>query len=140
MRVLSLDLGTKSLGICVSDERNIIAIPLENFMFDTYDWDAALKRVLELIEEYSIGIILLGHPLRTDGQKSEMTILSEEFFEILNHNLENVKVKLFDERFSTKRGIELLRSKYNNDMEKLNQYKDMAAAYVMLVDYLMYNS
>ncbi len=138
MRVLSLDLGTKSLGICVSDPSNIIAIPLENFMFEERDWDTAIARVVELVKEHGVGVVLLGHPLRTDGHKSEMTLLSEEFYELLNDELE-ITVKLFDERFSTQRGIELLKNKYN-DINKVNEYKDMAAAYVMLVDYLMYNS
>ncbi len=138
MRILSLDLGVKSLGVCVSDPSNIIAIPLENYMFEREDWDAAANRVVELVEEYNIGTVLLGHPLRTDGAKSEMTIVAEEFYELLKSKLE-IKVRLFDERFSTKRGIELLENKYN-DPEKVKQYKDMAAAYVMLVDYLMYNN
>ncbi len=138
MRILSLDLGIKSLGVCVSDPSNIIAIPLENYMFEREDWDAAAKRVVELTQEYNVGVVLLGHPLRTDGAKSEMTLIAEEFFELLKSKLE-IKVRLFDERFSTKRGIELLENKYN-DPEKVKQYKDMAAAYVMLVDYLMYNN
>lgn len=138
MRILSLDLGSKSLGVCVSDPSNIIAIPIENYMFEREDWETASNRVVDLVKEYNVGTVLLGHPLRTDGQKSEMTLISEMFFEMLKSKLD-IKVKLFDERFSTKRGIELLQNKYN-DQEKVNQYKDMAAAYVMLVDYLMYNS
>ncbi len=138
MRILSLDLGSKSLGVCVSDPSNIIAVPIENYMFEREDWETASNRVVDLVKEYNVGTVLLGHPLRTDGQKSEMTLISEMFFEMLKSKLD-IKVKLFDERFSTKRGIELLQNKYN-DQEKVNQYKDMAAAYVMLVDYLMYNS
>ncbi len=138
MRILSLDLGVKSLGVCVSDPSNIIAIPLENYMFEREDWEAAANRVVELVNEYNVGVVLLGHPLRTDGAKSEMTLIAEEFFELLKSKLE-IKVRLFDERFSTKRGIELLENKYN-DPEKVKELKDMAAAYVMLVDYLMYNN
>ncbi len=138
MRILSLDLGTKSLGVCISDPSNIIAIPMENYMFDHYDWDAALKRVVEIVNENNVTTVLLGHPLRTDGKKSDMTVYSEEFFVMLKDALADVEIKLFDERFSTQRGIELLKNKYN-DMDKVNEYKDMAAAYVMLVDYMMYN-
>ncbi len=138
MRILSLDLGIKSLGVCVSDPSNIIAIPLENFMFEREEWEVAINRVVELTKEYNIDTILLGHPLRTDGQKSEMTLMAESFYELLKNKVD-VKVKLFDERFSTQRGVELLMNKYN-DKEKVAEYKDMAAAYVMLVDYLLYNS
>ncbi len=138
MRVLSLDLGSKSLGVCVSDQSNIIAIPVENYIIKEDDWEDASNRVVELIEEYNVGVVLLGHPLRTDGGKSEMTYKSEDFFEILKSKTD-VKIKLFDERFSTQRGLELLRNKYNNE-EEVAKYKDMAAAYVMLIDYLSFNN
>lgn len=138
MRILSLDLGIKSLGVCVSDNSNIIAIPIENFMFEREDWESALDRVLELVSEYNVGTILLGHPLRTDGQKSDMTFKVESFYELLKKRLD-IKIKLFDERFSTKRGKELLENKYK-DKAKVAELKDMAAAYVMLVDYLTYNN
>ncbi len=138
MRILSLDLGVRSLGICVSDPSNIIAIPVENYIFEREDWDAALKKVKEMVEEYNVSTVLLGHPMRTDGLKSEMTLVAEHFFELLKENLKEIKIKLFDERYSTKRGIELLENKYK-DKQKVMELKDMAAAYVMLIDYLVYN-
>ncbi len=138
MRVLSLDLGTKSLGVCVSDPSNIIGIPLENFMFERDGFESAANRVVELVEEYEIVTILLGHPLSTDGSKQVMTHVVESFYELLKSKLDT-NIRLFDERFSTQRGIELLKNKYN-DPDKVAEYKDMAAAYVMLMDYLMYNN
>ncbi len=138
MRVLSLDLGVISLGVCVSDPSNIIAIPIENFMFEREDYETAANRVVELVKEYDVTTVLLGHPLRTDGEKSESTLMAESFYELLKTKLD-INIKLFDERFSTKRGVELLMNKYN-DAAKVSEYKDMAAAYVMLVDYLLYNS
>ncbi|BDU67626.1 MAG: putative pre-16S rRNA nuclease [Candidatus Tyloplasma litorale] len=136
MRILSLDLGSKSLGISISDESNIIAIPLENFTFEKNNYQSALKKILDLTKTYKIYKILLGYPLRTDGKKSEMTFAVEKFNEALKKILDDeIIIKLFDERFSTKRGIELL--KMNNKYKKnINEYKDMAASYVMLVDYL----
>ena len=139
MRILSLDLGVKSLGSCVSDELNIIAIPIENYLFERGNFEIAKNRVLELVEKYNVTKILLGHPLRTDGKKSEATYMSEEFYILLKKSLENVEVSLFDERFSTQRGVELLEKKYK-DPEKIREMKDMAAAYVMLIDYLSHNN
>ncbi len=139
MRILSLDLGIRSLGICVSDPSNIIAIPVENYIFEREDWNAALNKVIEMVEKYNVKTVLLGHPLRTDGQKSDITIMVEDFYELLKENITQSQIKLFDERYSTKRGIELLENKYN-DKQKVLEYKDMAAAYVMLIDYLMFNS
>ena len=136
MRILSLDLGIKSLGVCVTDPSNTIVIPIENFMFERNDFKTASNHVLELVNKYKVGIVLLGYPLRTDGQKSDATYMSELFFEILQKKL-NVTIKLFDESFSTKRGMELLKNKYK-DPKKIKENKDMAAAYIMLNDYLTY--
>ncbi len=139
MRILSLDLGIKSLGICVSDPSNIIAIPLENFMFERGNFIIAKNKVESLVKEFNIKIILLGHPLRTDGMKSEATEMSEHFYKILKENLVGVNIRLYDERFSTQRGIELLKNKYK-DPATIRELKDMAAAYTMLIDFLTYNN
>lgn len=138
MRVLSLDLGTKSLGVCVSDSSNLIAIPVENYMFEGEDYSLAANRVVELVKEYNVGKILLGHPKRQDGTKSDMTLIAEKFYEDLK-GLLDIEIVLFDERYTTQRGIELLEIKYNKDKEKIKENKDMAAAYVMLYDYLSMN-
>ncbi len=90
----------------------------------------------ELVKEYNVELILLGYPLKTNGEKSDMAYLVEDFNELLKDKID-VKIKLFDERFSTKRGIELLENKYK-DKETVLKYKDMASAYVMLVDYLSF--
>lgn len=136
MRILSLDLGTKSLGSCVSDPSNIIAIPVENYIFDNEDYSLPLERVKLLVDKYNIKKIILGHPKRQDGTKSDMTLIAENFFSLMKKEIKNIDIILFDERYSTKRGIELIENKYKNDKEKISELKDMAAAYIMLIDYL----
>lgn len=138
MRVLSLDLGTKTLGICVSDKLNIIAIPVENFEFETEEYSVAVDRVVELVKEYDVTKVLLGHPKRQDGTNSSMTDTSESFKSMLVEAINNqeVNITLFDERYSTKRGIELLEEKFKNNKDEIKKHKDVAAAYVMLMDYL----
>ncbi len=138
MRILSLDLGVKSLGFCVSDEKNIIAIPLENFIFERNDFDQALKRVVYWVEKYDVGKILLGYPLKTNGKETEITFIVKDFCEKIKEKL-NIEIKLYDERFSTQRGIELLKRKYK-DKNKIKELKDLAASYIMLNDYLIFNN
>jgi len=139
MRILSLDLGIKSMGICITDELNIIAIPLKNFFFEERNFDEAINILKDITKKYKIGTILLGYPLKVGGQKSEITLIVEEFYKNLKKEFINIKIKLYDERFTTQRGIELLKQKYK-DSNKVALYKDMAAAYVMLFDYLTYNN
>ena len=133
-RIASLDLGEKSLGICVTDEMQIIPIPVENYTFERFNLDQAKQRVVDLIDEYKdIELILLGYPLRTDGQKSDATRLSEEFMDKLSDI--GVKVIHVDETNSTKDGIEMLSATIKNK-EKIKSLKDVAAAYIILKDYL----
>ena len=133
-RIAALDLGEISLGICVSDEMQIIPIPVENYMFERFNLDQAKQRVVDLIDEYKdIELILLGYPLRTDGQKSDATRLSEEFKEKLSDI--GVKVIHVDETNSTKEGIEMLSETIKNK-DKIKSLKDVAAAYIILKDYL----
>ena len=133
-RVAALDLGELSLGICVSDEMQIIPIPVENYIFERFNLDMAFQRVVDLLEQYKdIELILLGYPLRTDGDKSAATLLVEDFNELLS-NL-SVKIRLVDETNSTKNGIEMLQNTIK-DKEKIKELKDVAAAYIILKDYL----
>ncbi len=144
MRVISLDLGEKSLGICISDELGIIPIPVENFIFERNNFNIASQHIINLLIEYkNVDTILLGFPLRTDGKKSDATrnveLFNEILLDMLNRNqLSSVKVKKYDERFTTQRGIELLANKYKNK-DEIKKYKDLASSYVMLLDYLNNN-
>ena len=52
-RVLGFDLGSRTLGVAVSDPLGMIARTVETFRFEEDDYDAALKRAGELIKEYS---------------------------------------------------------------------------------------
>jgi putative Holliday junction resolvase len=133
-RVAALDLGEKSLGICISDEMQIIPIPEENYIFERYNLEQAKQRVIDLIEKYpDTELILLGYPLRTDGLKSDATRLAEEFKEMLSDI--GVPVRFMDETNSTQDGIEMLSQTIKNK-DKIKSLKDVAAAYIILKDYL----
>ncbi len=135
MRIISLDLGIKSMGICISDESQIIAIPVENYVFDSGDIEKPVKRIKELIEQYkNVEEIIIGFPRKEDGSKATISDFIEEFKERLSKETD-IKIKYIDERYSTQRGIELLEKKYK-DKDKIKEMKDVAAAYVMLTDYL----
>ncbi len=130
MKILALDLGTKTLGISISDENKIFAIPKENFLFDEGDFDSALERVKWYLANESIEMVLLGYPLKTNGDKATITFLIEDF----HLKLKNiVQTKLVDERYSTKRSLEML-SKSKKILFK--DQKDLMASWVLLSDYL----
>ena len=62
MRYLGLDLGTKTLGVAITDKANIIASPLKTIHFDFEDYSSALNEVIKIIEENNITELALGMP------------------------------------------------------------------------------
>ncbi|BDV03554.1 MAG: putative pre-16S rRNA nuclease [Candidatus Hepatoplasma scabrum] len=133
MRKLAIDLGEKSLGVCISDKNNIIAIPIENYFFKRFDFLEATKIILNLLQKHDdIDTIIIGYPKRTDNKKSQATINVDNFLEIFQKKNNKIKIILFDERFTTKRAGEYI--KENKVDFKAN--KDLFAACLMLTDYL----
>ena len=61
-RFLGLDLGTKTLGVSVSDLTNTIASSLCVIRFNSEDYSATLEPLKKIITEYSITDIVLGLP------------------------------------------------------------------------------
>ncbi|WLP85622.1 Holliday junction resolvase RuvX [Mycoplasma seminis] len=138
MRKLGLDLGTRSCGFAITDESEIIASALENFMFAENDFDAALDRVEYYLREYKNKIdgIVLGYPLKISGDKSERTYMVEEFKEKLIKRF-NLPVLLVNEQYSTKRA-QVAMMQAGLTQQKRKAHKDKLAALIILQDYLDY--
>lgn len=100
MRCLGLDLGTRTLGISLSDATNTIATTLKTIRFQEEDYDILLPQIKELVEEFNIYKVVLGFPKNMNnsiGPRGEATI---EFQKKLQEYL-NMEVILQDERLST---------------------------------------
>lgn len=140
MRKLALDLGTRTCGFAISDELAIIASPLENFRFEENDFNSVIHKTLAYINDYkNIDEIILGLPLRSNGSKSERTIMVEEFKSILESNLVknsiNIKIKLINEYGSTK-DAESVMIQAGLSRKKRKNHKDKLAAAIILERYL----
>ncbi len=138
MRILGLDLGTKSLGIALSDSGQIIAGGKENFLFAENDFPLAIKKVVEYCANYEIAKIILGHPIRMNGTKSERTLMAEDF-QVQLQKAVAVEVILFDERLSTRIARQVLISA-NVSRKKRKLQKDKMAAQIILQNYLDFQS
>ena len=62
MRILGLDLGTKTLGVAVSDNLEIIASKYGTLTFNSEDYDDALNKLKPVIDEFKITTVVLGLP------------------------------------------------------------------------------
>ena len=67
MRILGLDLGSKTLGVSVSDALGMIARPVETIRFESDDYEAACKQVQPYIKEFQVKTAVLGLPKHMNG-------------------------------------------------------------------------
>jgi len=100
MRYLGLDLGSKTLGIAISDLTETLATTLLTLNFKDENYDALIMMLEPIIKENSIDKIVLGFPKNMDntiGTRAEITL---EFKEKLEHTY-NIEVILQDERLTS---------------------------------------
>jgi RNAse H-fold protein YqgF len=101
-KVMGLDLGSKTLGIALSDLLGMFAHGLETFRFEENKYAQALKRVIEIVKQENIKIIVLGLPKHMNGDIGERANISIEFKKDIENALNDIEVILVDERLTTK--------------------------------------
>ena len=129
-RVLGFDLGSRTLGVAVSDPLGMIARTVETFRFEEDDYDAALKRAGELIKEYSAKRIVLGLPKHMNGDIGIRGEISIKFKASLEE-MYNSPVELVDERLTTVAAHKMLISA-DVSRKKRKQVVDQIAAVQIL--------
>ncbi len=134
-RKIGLDLGSRSLGIALSDGLNLTAQGKENFRFKEKDWETAIFKIEEYFIKYDIDTIVLGYVTYPSGDKSDTTYMIEEFKELLDKRF-NVPVIYIDEANTTNKAHKIMISA-NISRKKRKQNKDKLAAQLILEDYLM---
>lgn len=133
-RVMGLDLGSKTLGIALSDSLGMIANALETFKFKENDYNLALNRVLTLIKEKKVTLIVLGLPKHMNGEEGERANISRKFKKMIEENVD-INVILIDERLTTTLAENRL-IKADVSRNKRKKIIDKMAAVVILQDYL----
>ena len=132
MRILSLDHGTKRVGIAVSDELKMIAQPLE--FVPPEPFQAFLSRLNQLLQEKEVELILVGMPRNMNGSYGPAAIKVQEFVEKLKTQLK-VPIQTWDERLTTVQANRLLIEGHVRRSERKGKVDKMAAA-ILLQSYL----
>ena len=100
MRYLGLDLGTKTLGVAITDTTGLIARPLKVIHFPKEDYETALRELQNILDEYDISKIALGLPKNMDGTEGFASERSLKFKKMIE-SITDIPVTLVDERLTT---------------------------------------
>lgn len=100
MRILGIDYGDARVGISITDPLGITAQGLETIHHDGND-KIVLKRLEEIINEYSVTTIVIGMPINMNGTKTERAEVTEKFIHKLKCKYPDKKIVTVDERLTT---------------------------------------
>ena len=98
MRIMSLDVGSRTIGIACSDALLMTAQGIETIRRTSLEKD--FNRLQELIAEYEVHELLVGMPKNMNGTKGERAEKTEEFVEKMKEVID-LPVTYWDERLST---------------------------------------
>jgi len=133
MKYIGLDLGTRTLGISISDKDGIIATSYTVIRHNE-EYEKLVEEVKKIVIEHNIDKIVLGLPKNMNGTIGEKGELSYKFKDMLEKNI-NVEVYLQDERLTS---VEANKMLINNDTSRKKRKKvvDSVAATIILQSFL----
>ena len=134
MRCLGLDLGTKTLGLAMSDKSNMIASPYKVLRWDGENYELLFNELDLIIKENNITDLVLGLPINMNNTLGFAAERSLKFKDALEARY-NMDVKLIDERLSTMEATNYL-LEADVSRKKRKQVVDGVASSIILDTYL----
>ncbi|MBU1144901.1 MAG: Holliday junction resolvase RuvX [Firmicutes bacterium] len=134
MRILGLDLGSKTLGIALSDPSAILASGIETFTFTEGNYQIPLDYIAHFIDNNKVELVVLGYPKNMDGSTGFQAKISEDFRDELKQKTK-ATIVLWDERL-TSRIVNQVMINANMSRKKRKEKIDKLAATIILQSYL----
>lgn len=134
MRYLGIDLGSKTVGLAMSDTTLTIASTYKTIFFKNEDYSSTINEILDIIKEFNVTKIILGLPKNMNNTLGERAEITLEYKRLLE-NETNIPVIMFDERLTSVISNNIL---IEADMSRKKRKKkvDSIAAQIILQDYL----
>ena len=127
-RLLALDLGAKRIGVAVSDELRVTTRPLPLIL--RRSWKDLLQQVAGLVQSFEAKGLVIGLPLRLDGDEGAAAEGVREVAEKFRRSL-SVPIYLQDERLTTFAADSALKAAGRNQSESRRQVDSDAAAIIL---------
>ena len=127
-RLLSIDLGTKRIGIAISDYNQKIATPLQTL--NKSRQDKLIDELESIVAEYDIKGIIIGNPINMDGTYGKSSQSAKDIAINISNKID-IPVSLWDERLSTVGAFNLSSELDINVSKREKDIDKFAAAFIL---------
>ena len=127
-RLLGIDLGTKRIGIAISDYNQKIATPLQTL--DKSKQGKLIDELESIITEYDIKGIIIGNPINMDGTYGKSSQSAQDIAINISNKID-IPVSLWDERLSTVGAFNLSSELDINVSKREKDIDKFAAAFIL---------
>lgn len=134
MRYLGIDLGSKTVGLAMSDATLTIASSYKTIFFKDEDYSSTISEIIEIVKDYNITKIILGLPKNMNNTLGEKALITTKYKELLEEKI-NIPIILFDERLTSVISNSIL-IEADISRKKRKKKVDSIAAQIILQDYL----
>jgi putative Holliday junction resolvase len=132
-RLIGLDLGTKTIGLAVSDSAYAVASPLQTIRRTKFTADA--KQLLEIITEKNVGGIVLGLPRNMDGTEGPRAQSTRAFAQNMIGKTD-LPIAFWDERLTTAEAERVLINQADMTRKRRGEVIDKMAAAIILQNFM----
>ena len=134
MRIMGLDVGTKTVGVAISDALGWTAQGIETIKINEELGEFGIERIKELVKEYAVTEFVVDFPKNMNNTVGPRGEASENYKRLLEETF-NLPVKLWDERLTTMAAERMLIDA-DVSRKKRKQVIDKMAAVMILQGYL----
>jgi len=132
-RLIGLDLGTKTIGLAVSDSAFTVASPLQTIRRTKFTADA--KQLLEIITEKNVGGIVLGLPRNMDGTEGPRAQSTRAFAQNMISK-SDLPIAFWDERLTSAEAERVLIDQADMTRKRRGEVIDKMAAAIILQNFM----
>ena len=135
MRIMGLDVGSKTVGVAISDPLGFTAQGLEIIQIDEEKEQFGFERLTELVEQYKVDKFVLGLPKNMNNTSGPRVEASKAYGEKIAQ-LFQIPVEYQDERLTTVAAERILIEQADVSRSKRKKVIDKLAAQLILQNYL----
>lgn len=134
MRYLGIDLGSKTIGLSLSDETLTIASSYKTIYFDNEDYVSTISEIMDIVKENNVKKIVMGLPKNMNNTLGERALITLEYKRLLEKVLD-IEIIMMDERLTSVISNSIL-IEADLSRKKRKRKVDSVAAQIILQSYL----